>query len=62
MNTTVNEGEYLDFALTPVGPGGDTGDGSDGSHMTATILAGTVMEPEPPAPPGMVVADSAADY
>ncbi|MGI9244833.1 MAG: hypothetical protein ACR2RV_28780 [Verrucomicrobiales bacterium] len=30
-------GERVDLALTPVGPGGDTGDGSDGSFFSMTI-------------------------
>jgi hypothetical protein len=49
----------FDFAHTPLGQGGDTGDGADGSIMTATILSGTVT---PPLPPASAVADSAAEF
>ena len=33
------EGDIVDLALTPVGPGGDTGDGADGSYNHLSITA-----------------------
>ena len=61
INTTAAVGDVFDFALTPVGLSGDTGDGADGSYMTATILSGTIVPPA--APPGTdPLADSAADW
>jgi hypothetical protein len=35
--TNVSVGDFIDIALDPTGIGGDTGDGSDGSAMTAVI-------------------------
>lgn len=61
VNTTAAVGDIFDFAQTPVGPGGDPGDGADGSHMTVTVLSGTVTPPPPPPQP-TVVADSASDW
>ena len=61
VNTTAAAGDIFDFALTPVGPGGDPGDGADGSIMTATVLSGTVSPPPPP-PQSATVADSVADW
>ena len=61
VNTTANVGDVFDFAHTPVGSGGDPGDGADGSVMTATILSGTIVPPAPPVVPG-VVADTSADW
>ncbi len=53
--------DVFDFALTPVGAGGDASDGSDGSVMIATILSGTVTPPPPPVQP-TAIADSSADW
>jgi hypothetical protein len=61
VNTTAAVGDVFDFAQTPVGPGGDTADGSDGSVMTATVLSGTVTPPTGPVEP-VGVADSASDW
>lgn len=43
--TTISAGDYLDFAVTPVGADGDGNDGCDGSQMTAQVLAGALVEP-----------------
>ena len=61
LNTTVQVGDVFDFALTPLGIGGDPGDGADGSIMTATILSGTIVPPPPPVVPG-IVAHSVDDW
>jgi hypothetical protein len=61
VHTTAAPGDIFDFAHTPVGLGGDPGDGADGSIMTATILSGTVTPPPPPVTQN-VVADSEADW
>ncbi len=37
--TNVNVGDFVDIALDPTGVGGDTGDGADGSAMTAVVRA-----------------------
>jgi Big-like domain-containing protein/HYR domain-containing protein len=61
LNVTAAVGDAFDFALTPLGLGGDPTDGADGSATIATILSGTVTPP--PAPPQPeVLADSAADW
>ncbi|HXG46422.1 MAG TPA: CotH kinase family protein, partial [Methylomirabilota bacterium] len=43
----VQIGDFIDVALTPVGPppGNDTGDGSDGSTMTAVIKTAVSLAP-----------------
>jgi len=61
LNITVQVGDVLDFAHTPVGLNGDTGDGADGSIMTATVLSGTIVPPTPPVGP-VAVADTSADW
>jgi hypothetical protein len=61
INTTATIGDVFDFALTPVGVGGDPTDGADGSITIATILSGTVTPPPPPPQPN-VVADSQSDW
>ncbi len=61
VNTTSAPGDVFDFAQTPVGTGGDEGDGADGSAMTAVILSGTVTPPPPPVVP-VGIADSSADW
>ncbi len=42
---SVDVGDQIDLALTPVGPSGDTTDGSDGSETTMVIS--TVVDTEP---------------
>jgi len=42
---TVEAGDFLDFAITPVGADGDGNDGADGSVMRARVLAGALVEP-----------------
>lgn len=39
----VSAGQAIDFALTPVGPGGATDDGADGSFFNTTLTAATSL-------------------
>ena len=58
LNLNVQAGDKIDFAQTPVGPGGETDDGSDGSTFNARIFTNSYN----PGATCTPVANSQADW
>lgn len=58
VSLDVQLGDFIDFALSPYGPGGLGDDGSDGTFVNAIIYGRSSQT----APLGTVVADSTADW
>lgn len=58
LNLNVTAGDRIDFAQTPIGPGGETDDGADGSVFNAVIYKHAYN----PNADCTVVADSQADW